>query len=141
MQKSIFKLVMAIYTFLYRLTGGRLGGEMRGLQVLLLTTTGRKSGQNRTTPLGYFAYDGGYVITASNAGLPRHPGWYYNLKNDPQVTIQVKERVMTAVAEEAKGDLRGQLWDQLIAQAPGYADYTKRTTREIPMVILRPMKG
>jgi deazaflavin-dependent oxidoreductase (nitroreductase family) len=129
---------MAIHIFLYRLTDGRFGGEMRGFKVLLLTTTGRKSGQKRTTPLGYFDYDGGYVITASNGGLPRNPGWYYNLKGNPQVTVQVKDRAMTAVAEEVKGNLRNQLWDQLIEQAPGYAEYPKRTTREIPMVILRP---
>lgn len=141
MEKYMFKLIMAIHIFLYRLTGGRFGGEMRGFKVLLLTTTGRKSGKKRTTPLGYFDYEGGYVITASNAGLPRNPGWYYNLKNNPQVTVQAKDRVMTAVAEEAQSNLRNQLWDRLIEQAPGYADYEKRTTREIPMVILRPMKG
>lgn len=138
MLKYVFKLVMAIHVFLYRLTGGRFGGQMRDFKVLLLTTTGRKSGQKRTTPLGYFDYDGGYVITASNAGLPRNPGWYYNLKSKPQVTVQVKDRVMTAVAEEAQSDLRNQLWGQLIEQAPSYGDYEKSTTREIPMIILRP---
>jgi deazaflavin-dependent oxidoreductase (nitroreductase family) len=138
MQKYLFRLTMAIHTFLYRLTRGRFGGEMREFKVLLLTTTGRKSGQKRTTPLGYFDYDGGYVITASNAGLPRNPGWYYNLKDNPQVTVQVNDRVMTAIAEEAKGDLRHQLWEQLVEQAPSYSEYPKRTTREIPVVILRP---
>lgn len=138
MQKHMVRLAMAIHTFLYRLTGGRFGGEMRGFKVLLLTTTGRKSGQKRTTPLGYFDYDGGYVITASNAGLPRNPGWYYNLKDSPQVTVQVKDRAMTAVAEEARGDLRNQLWGQLVEQAPSYAAYPKQTTREIPVMILRP---
>jgi hypothetical protein len=63
MQKTMFKLMMAIHIFLYRLTSGRFGGKMRDFKVLLLTTTGRKSGQKRTTPLGYFDYDGGYVIT------------------------------------------------------------------------------
>jgi deazaflavin-dependent oxidoreductase (nitroreductase family) len=115
-----------------------MGSEMRGFKVLLLTSTGRKSGKQRTTPLGYFDYDGGYVITASNAGLSHNPGWYYNLKSNPQVTVQVKDAEMTAIAEEAKGELRDQLWAQLIEQALGYADYEKRTTREIPMLILRP---
>lgn len=138
MQKQIFRSTMAIHIFLYRLTGGRFGGEMRGFKVLLLTTTGRKSGQQRTTPLGYFDYDGNYVIAASNAGLPRNPGWYYNLKDNPQVAIQVQDQVMTAVAEEAKGELRNQLWGQLVEQAPSYAAYPKQTTREIPVIILRP---
>jgi deazaflavin-dependent oxidoreductase (nitroreductase family) len=130
--------MMAIHVFLYRLTGGRLGGRMRDFQVLLLTTTGRKSGKKRATPLGYFNYDGSYVISASHAGLPHHPSWYYNLKSNPHVTVQVKDRATPAIAEEANGDLRNQLWKQLIEQAPSYADYEKRTTRVIPMVILRP---
>lgn len=138
MQKQMFRLTMAIHIFLYRLTGGRLGGKMRGFKVLLLTTTGRKSGQQRTTPLGYFDYDGSYVIVASNAGLPRNPSWYYNLKDNPQATIQVQDRVLTVIGEETKGDLRSQLWKQVIAQAPGYAEYPKRTTREIPVMIMRP---
>jgi deazaflavin-dependent oxidoreductase (nitroreductase family) len=138
MQKNIFRLTMAIHIFLYRLTGGRFGGQMRDFKVLLLTTIGRKSGQKRTTPLGYFDYDGAYVITASNAGLPSNPGWYYNLKDNARVTVQVNDEIMTAVAEEVKGDLRSQLWDRLVELAPSYADYPKRTTREIPMVILRP---
>jgi deazaflavin-dependent oxidoreductase (nitroreductase family) len=138
MQKQLFRLTMAIHIFLYRLTGGRFGGEMRGFKVLLLTTTGRKSGQKRTTPLGYFDYDGGYVIAASNAGLPRNPGWYYNLMNNHRATVEVKDREIMVVPEEATGNLRNQLWEQLIKQAPSYAEYPKQTTREIPVVILRP---
>jgi len=139
MQKLIFRLIPKIHVFLYRLTRGRLGSAMRGFHVLLLSTTGRKSGKQRTTPLGYFEHDGGYVITASNAGLDRHPAWFFNLKSNPRVEIQVKDRKMQATAEQAKDELRSQLWEQLIEQAPGYADYAKSTTREIPMVILRPV--
>lgn len=130
--------MMAIHVFLYRMTGGRLGGEMQGAKVLLLTTTGRKSGKTRTTPLGYMDYDGGYVITASNAGRSHNPGWYYNLKDSPQATVQVEDRAMTAVVEEAKGDLRDHLWSLLVEDAPIYTRYQKSTTRVIPMVILRP---
>jgi len=112
---------------------------MRDFKVLLLTTTGRKSGKKRTTPLGFITYDGGYVITASAiAFLNRPPGWFVNLKSNPQVTVQVKDRVMTAVAEEAESGLRNQLWKQLIEQSPSYAEYAEHTTREIPMVVLRP---
>lgn len=138
MQKYVFQLMMTLHVFFYRLTGGRLGGEMQGSKVLLLTTTGRKSGKTRTTPLGYMDYDGGYVITASNAGRSRNPGWYYNLKDSPQATVQVEDRAMTAVVEEAKGDLRDHLWSLLVEQAPNYTRYQKSTTRVIPMVILRP---
>jgi deazaflavin-dependent oxidoreductase (nitroreductase family) len=139
MQRLIFRLTSRIHVFLYRLTGGRLGSAVRGFHILLLTTTGRKSGKQRTTPLGYFEYDDGYVITASNAGLDRHPGWFYNLKSNPRVEVQIKDAKKEAVAEQAEGELRGLLWEQLIEHAPGYADYENSTTREIPMVILRPV--
>jgi deazaflavin-dependent oxidoreductase (nitroreductase family) len=138
MLKLIFRLSGSIHIFLYRLTNGRFGGQMRGFTVLLLTTTGRKSGKKRTTPLGYFEYESGYVIAASNAGLPSNPGWYYNVRSNPQVTVQVGEKVMTALAEITTGDLRDQLWQQLIEVAPGYADYETRTERSIPMIILHP---
>jgi deazaflavin-dependent oxidoreductase (nitroreductase family) len=89
---------MAVHVFLYRLTGGRIGGSMWGFNLLLLTTIGRKSGKEHTTPLGCFDYEGGYVVAATNGGLPNNPGWYYNLKSKPQVTIQIKDRVIMAVA-------------------------------------------
>ncbi len=138
MLKYLFKLMMAIHIFLYRLSGGRFGGKVQGLKVLLLTSMGRKSGKKRTTPLGYFEHDGGYVIIASNGGRPSNPDWYYNLKSNPQVTVQVDDRAMAVISEEAQGSLRNQLWEKLIKKAPGYASYAQRTTREIPMVILQP---
>ena len=134
----VFKLFMAIQTGLYRLTGGKLGGRFMGFDVLLLTTTGRKSGKTRTTPLGCFDQDGGYVIVASNAGLPSHPAWFLNLKNNPQVTVQVMDKIMPATAEVLSGEARLQAWRQVIATAPAYAGYEKRTTREIPLILLRP---
>jgi deazaflavin-dependent oxidoreductase (nitroreductase family) len=113
---------------------------MRGFKVLLLTTTGRKSGKTYTTPLGLFDHDCGYVIVASNAGLPAHPAWYYNLKSNPQVTVQVLDKVVPATAEVLSGEARTLAWRQVIATAPPYADYEKRTTREIPLILLRPNK-
>ena len=134
----IFKLFMAIQVGLYRLTGGRLGGKFMGFNVLLLTTTGRKSGQARTVPLGRFDRPGGYVIVASNGGGPSHPAWYFNLKSNPRVTIQVLDKVMPATAEVLAGQERAQAWQQVITTAPSYASYEKRTSREIPLVLLRP---
>ena len=78
---KISKPFMAIYVFLYRRTGGKFGGKVQGLPVLLLTTNGRKTGKKRVTPLGYFEYDGYYVISASNAGFDTNPAWFYNLKS------------------------------------------------------------
>ncbi len=134
----IFKLFMAIQTFLYRLTGGKLGGKFMGFDVLLLTTTGRKSGRTRTVPLGNFSHSGGYVVVASNGGQPSHPAWYFNLKSNPHVTIQVLDKVIPAIAEVLTGDERAQAWQQVIATAPNYAAYQKKTSREIPLVLLRP---
>jgi len=134
----IFKLFMAIQVGLYRLTGGRLGGKFMGFNVLLLTTTGRKSGQARAVPLGRFDRPGGYVVVASNGGQPTHPAWYFNLKSNPHVTIQVLDKVTPATAEVLTGQERAQAWQQVIATAPSYAAYEKRTSREIPLVFLRP---
>ena len=136
--KTLFKLFMALQVGLYRLTGGKFGGQMRGFKVLLLTTKGRKSGKTYITPLGCFDHDNGYVIVASNAGLPTHPAWYYNLKSDPHVTVQVLDKVIPVTAEVLSGEARTQAWRQVITTAPSYANYEKRTTREIPLILLRP---
>lgn len=139
--KSVMKWSMAIQTFLYRLTGGRMGGSMRDFRVLLLTTKGRKSGKERTTPLGYFEDAGAYIITASSTALlGQEPAWFLNLKSNPQVNIQVMDKRLAAIAEQAPQGERNQLWARLIEVSPSYAAYQERTTREIPMVILRPVK-
>ena len=133
----LVRFVMAIAVFLYRLTGGKFGGKVQGLRVLLLTTTGRKTGKERTTPLGYFEHDGGYVIIGSNGGFNTHPAWFHNLRSSPRAAIQVKEEQFEVTAEIAGPDQRGQLWLRLMELAPSYANYAKRTSREIPLVILR----
>jgi deazaflavin-dependent oxidoreductase (nitroreductase family) len=137
---NLFKLFMAFHVGIYRLSGGKLGGTMRGFKVLLLTTTGRKSGKTRAVPLGSFEQPGGYVIVASNGGAPSHPAWYLNLRSQPQVTVQVLDKVMPATAEVLAGEARAQAWQQVITTAPLYADYEKKTARAIPLVLLRPNK-
>src|SRR5438132_9225440 len=118
--KIFLKLALSLYVFLYRLTGGAIGGQMSGLKVLLLTTTGRKTGQRRTTPLGYFKQDGNFVLIASNGGADRNPAWFYNLKSNPQVALQIGNRQMAAHAEEAGAEQRTQLWTELVKLAPAY---------------------
>jgi deazaflavin-dependent oxidoreductase (nitroreductase family) len=113
---------------------------MRGSKVLLLTTTGRKSGKARTVPLGSFDRQGGWVIVASNNGQPTHPAWYHNLKSQPQASVQVFDKVIPVTAEVLTGEARAQAWQQVITTAPAYADYEKQTTREIPLVLLHPSK-
>jgi deazaflavin-dependent oxidoreductase (nitroreductase family) len=138
--KILFRLVTGFHVALYRITGGKLGGKVAGTKVLLLTTTGRRSGKERTSPLGYFEHDGGYVIIASNGGSDHHPGWFYNLKSNPRAGLQVLNKVFEANAEISAPEMRDQLWKQLIEIYPLYTRYEKRTSRLIPMVILRPLK-
>lgn len=140
MAKSFFRIFMALGTYLYKISNGKIGGRLPGLEVLLLTTTGRKTGKKRTTPLGYFKDgQGSYVIIGSNAGFDSHPAWFYNLKSQPHVTIQIKDKQLDVNAEVAEPDKRSQLWGQLIKLAPFYDNYTKKTSREIPIVILHPV--
>ena len=140
MAKSIFRIFMALGTYLYKISNGKIGGRISGLEVLLLTTTGRKTGKKRTTPLGYFKdQQGSYIIIGSNAGFDTHPAWFLNLKRQPHVTIQVKDTQLEVNAEVAEPKTRNQLWAQLIKLAPFYDNYTKKTSREIPVVILHPV--
>ena len=140
--RSFMKIFMPIGIHLYKISNGRIGGRLSGLNVLLLTTTGRKSGKQRTTPLGYFRVEkGSYVIIGSNAGFNTHPAWFHNLKHKPQVTIQVKDKEFEVNAEVAGADRRNQLWSRLVELAPFYDNYTKKTSREIPVVILQPIQN
>jgi F420H(2)-dependent quinone reductase len=132
----LFKLFLTIQVGLYRLSGGKLGGVMGKFKVLLLTTKGRRSGKLRTTPLGFFERANGYVIVASKGGSDHHPAWYLNLKSNPQVTIQVFERVIPVTAEILSGDMREQAWQQVITTAHQYAGYQKKTARQIPLILL-----
>lgn len=136
---KIFRIFVAINVSLYRLTSGKFGGKVQGLPVLLLTTIGRKTGKKRITPLGYLEHYGSYVITATNAGFDTHPAWFHNLKSHPQVELQIADKQLTAIAEPANPTLRRQLWARFVERAPGYGAYESRTSREIPVVVLRPV--
>ena len=119
----------------YRETGGEPGYHWRGATILLLTTTGRSSGQERTTPL-IFREDGDrWVVVASKGGAPEHPGWYKNLQASPQATIQVKSDVIPVQAETAEGDERARLWQAMAEVWPAYDDYQRKTDRQIPVVV------
>jgi deazaflavin-dependent oxidoreductase (nitroreductase family) len=127
---------------LYHLTGGRAfrGSADSPGGFLKLTTTGRKSGLPRTVHLLYIRDGSAYVVTASNGGKQRPPGWLFNVRSNPQVSIQVQDRQVSAVAEIAEADKRRELWARLLEISPIYAaGYEKQTSREIPMVILRPV--
>src|SRR5436190_5371199 len=133
-------LIFNVMVFLYNVSGGRVGGKIGKLPVLLLTTTGRKTGKQRTLPLGYIMDDSDYVITASAGGADKHPGWFFNIQSNPQATIQVKDKHVKVTAEIAGKEKKSELWARLVEVAPNFAGYQKRTSREIPMVILHPVE-
>ena len=132
----LFKLVLNTHVSFYRWSGGKLGGRLGPYDILLLTTTGRKSLQKRTIPLAYFMDGENYVITASYGGGPQHPGWYFNLKADPQAQIQVGKKKFDVKAVQADPQQKKRLWARLIRMTPRYAGYQKRTSRDIPMMVL-----
>ena len=117
-------------------TDGAEGHDWRGVSVLLLTTTGRRSGTARTTPLIYGRRGDDYDVVASRGGAPRHPAWYLNLSDDPDVEVQVKGERFRARARTASGQERAELWRTMTERWPAYDDYQRRTEREIPVVLL-----
>ncbi len=108
----------------------------RGTTILILTTTGRVSGKERSTALIFAENDGRYLVVASNGGDDEHPGWFKNLRERPDVTVQVKGDRFAARARAANADERARLWPQMAEIWPDYNSYQKRTEREIPIVIL-----
>jgi deazaflavin-dependent oxidoreductase (nitroreductase family) len=138
-QKTIRLSYLSV--LLYTLTGGRAyrGGPDSPAGFLKLTTTGRKSGTQRTVHLIYIRDGSTYALTASNGGRPRNPGRFYNVRSNHRVTIEVHGARRSAVAEIAGPEKRRELWERLLEIAPFYAGYEKRTQREIPMVLVRPI--
>jgi deazaflavin-dependent oxidoreductase (nitroreductase family) len=121
----------------YRETDGERGYHWkRGTAILLLNTVGRKSGERRTTPLIHRVDGDRWVIVASKGGTPQNPGWYENLLANPDTTIQVKGDVIPVRASTAEGEERSRLWALMAEVWPDYDDYQKRTSREIPIVVL-----
>jgi deazaflavin-dependent oxidoreductase (nitroreductase family) len=127
-----------IHPVLLRLSGGRVGGQLVGMPVLLLTTRGRKSGQPRSCALTYLPVDGDYVVIASCLGEPRHPAWWLNLEADPEAEVLVAGRREKVRATKVEGPEREKLWDMVVAANADYAEYATRTTRRIPVVRLSP---
>ena len=121
----------------FRARGGRVGGYHATMQLLLLTTTGARTGQRRAVPLTYLPDGDRYIVTAGNAGSDRHPAWYYNLAAHPDVTVEVGTEAFKAVAMIADEAERGALYELFAAAYPQADDYQAQTTRQIPIVVLR----
>ncbi len=120
----------------YRETGGEVGHDWQGTQTLLLTTTGRQSGKERTTPLIYGRAGDNYLIVASKGGADQPPGWYVNLRDDPEVELQVRDERFHARARTATADEKPRLWREMVGHWPAYDEYQRKTDRDIPVVVL-----
>ena len=125
------------HTFFYRLSGGKLGGRFGKSPVLLLNTTGRKTGEPRTTPLLYLKDGDNLILVASYGGAPNHPAWWLNLLAKPEAEVELGRKKLKVIAKQADAEERNRLWPLLVDMYSDYAEYQKKTTREIPVVILR----
>ena len=120
----------------FRANGGRVGRPFDGRPVLLLHTTGARSGAERVNPVVYQADDGRWVVFASKGGAPTNPDWFHNLRAHPEATIEVGTDTVPVVARVAEGDERDRLWTRQKDLMPGFAEYERKTTRQIPVVVL-----
>ena len=122
----------------FRANGGKVGGQFEGAPLLLLHTTGAKTGTERVSPVMYQQDGDRLVVFASKAGAPTNPDWYHNVRANPDVTVEVGTETVAARARVAEGEERERLWSRQKAEWPGFADYEKKTSRTIPVVILEP---
>lgn len=136
---NAFKLFTGLHRAVFKASGGRLLGRMGGMPVVLLRTTGRKSGQPRETMLTSPVQEGdAVVVIASYGGDPRHPAWFLNLEANPEAEIVMAGRTGTVKARVASPEEKERLWPQAVAHHKGYAGYQQKTSRDIPVVLLEP---
>ena len=129
-------LFWKVHPKVYRWSKGRIGGSIMGFPVLLLITTGRRSGLQRTKALMYLPHGDAFVVVASALGQPAHPAWWLNLEADPNALVEIRGSRLPVQAREAEGEEREALWRAFIEKSDAYAQYQTQTTRRIPMVVL-----
>jgi deazaflavin-dependent oxidoreductase (nitroreductase family) len=143
MASTFFNTVMtlgkAVHVGLYRLSRGKFANRIANLPILLLTTTGRKSGKSRTTPVVYVKDGDDYVVAASVGGMDWNPAWYHNLKSNPQAKIEIGDKVFNVKAVITEGDERNRLYEQFKAASDNFVQYEKKTNRVIPVIRLKPV--
>jgi len=135
-KNKLVELFWKVHPWLYKLSGGVVGARVVGMPVLLLTTTGRKSGAPRERALTYVPEGSSFVVIASYLGEPRHPDWYLNLKARPEAHVLIGRESVRVRAREAQGAERERLWKQAVRMNADYDEYRSRTKRQIPVVIL-----
>jgi F420H(2)-dependent quinone reductase len=125
----------------YERSGGTEANTMRGLPIIVLTTRGAKTGKIRKTPLMRVESEGRYAVVASLGGAPKHPVWYHNVKADPHVELQDGAHKQDLLAREVFGEEKAKWWEVAVDAFPDYADYQRKTDREIPVFVLEPVDG
>jgi len=121
----------------FRANQGRVAGPWAGTLLILVHHTGARSGVERITPLGCFSQgDGRFVIVASSGGSPVHPDWYYNVKANPRITVEVGAQTFTVLADELAVGARAEMWPKLVAEYPTLGEHQARTTRQFPVLLL-----
>ncbi len=138
MPNLLEKTWTSMHRGIYRLSGGRVMGSFDGMPVLMLTTTGRRSGKARTTPLMYVEENETYAVVGSAAGRPQHPAWFLNLQTSPGATVRIGKETRRVRARVADGAERERLFGAFKTTAKRYAGYEQKTARRIPVVILEP---
>lgn len=145
---TIIKWMSKFNVAAYRATNGKLGSKWRvgsafprGLPICLLTTTGRKSGEERISPLLFLEDSNNVILVASQGGLPKNPMWYLNVKADPVVKVQINARIRSMTARVATAEERAQLWPKLVAMYADFDNYQAWTDRVIPVIVCEPLTG
>ncbi len=138
----LFQLAfIALHRTVFRLSGGRLMGKINGMDVLLLTTRGRRSGKQRSLPLGYIREGDAYAVRAAAAGAPNHPGWFHNATAAAEATIEVRGATLAVAVENAEPALRDTLYARFTETSGVFAGYEEKTDRTFPVLILTPAAG
>jgi F420H(2)-dependent quinone reductase len=138
LKARLMNRVVGLAAVAYKVSGGRIGGKMEDLPVLLLEHVGRKTGQTRTSPLLYIEDGQDLAIVASRGGSDAPPAWSLNIQANPRVTVQIGRERRAVLARQATPEERERLWPRLVAGYPHYDEYQKRTSRQIPVFILSP---
>jgi F420H(2)-dependent quinone reductase len=137
-RRALMKSISVTHNAAYRMSGGRIGGRIKGLPVLLLVTTGRRSGKARTIPLLYIREGETMVVVGSNGGSDYVPAWWLNLRANPDAEVEIGRQRTQVTARKASPAERARLWPEFTSHFSGYAEYANRTAREIPVVLLEP---
>lgn len=141
LERTFMSVMSRIHVGIFERSRGKFGSTLRGKPIIVLTTVGARTGKERKTPLMRVEHAGEYAIVASMGGAPRHPTWYWNVKGHPHVGLQDGGVKAAYTAREVSGEEKAEWWERAVAAYPDYADYQKKTDREIPVFVLTRSEG